>query len=49
VQARSGTTRYRALQRGSLDGLMLSIGFRATEWFMPDVSGYYQPILLAIA
>lgn len=48
-QARSGTTRYRALRREKLESLLSSAGFTAVEWLMPDVSGYYQPIVLAKA
>jgi hypothetical protein len=48
-RAHSGTTRYRALQRAKLESLLVSAGFTAVEWFMPDVSGYYQPIVLAKA
>jgi SAM-dependent methyltransferase len=48
-QARSRTTRYRALQRATLDSMMMSVGFHHTEWLMPDDSGYYQPIVLATA
>ena len=47
--ARSHTTRYRALQRGTLDRLLRSVGFTSTEWLMPDLSGYYQPIVVAKA
>jgi SAM-dependent methyltransferase len=47
--ARSGTTRYRALERAKLESLLVSAGFTAVEWLMPDVSGYYQPIVLAKA
>ncbi|WP_197497045.1 class I SAM-dependent methyltransferase [Arthrobacter sp. B6] len=46
-RARSGTTRYRALQRSQLESQLVSAGFTAAEWLMPDVSGYYQPIMLA--
>lgn len=48
-RARSGTTRYRALPRAKLESLLTSAGFSAVEWLMPDVSGYYQPIVLAKA
>jgi glycine/sarcosine N-methyltransferase len=48
-RASSGTTRYRALQRAKLESLLTSAGFTAVEWLMPDVSGYYQPIVLAKA
>lgn len=48
-RARSGTTRYRALRRAKLESLLISAGFAEAEWFMPDVSGYYQPIVLATA
>jgi SAM-dependent methyltransferase len=47
--ARSGTTRYRALHRATLEALLMSVGFHTPEWLMPDVSGYYQPIVLATA
>ena len=46
-QARSRVTRCRALRREPLDGLLGSVGFTAVEWLMPDVTGYYQPIVLA--
>lgn len=46
-QTRSRATRYRALQRASIDRLLTSVGFRVAEWLMPDVSGYYQPIVIA--
>ena len=45
--ARSSATRYRALQRATLERLLRSVGFRTAEWLMPDVSGYYQPIVVA--
>jgi hypothetical protein len=48
-RARSGTTRYRALPRAKLESLLISAGFSAIEWFMPDGSGYYQPMVLATA
>jgi SAM-dependent methyltransferase len=47
-EAKSGTTRYRALQRSTFDSALRSVGFKGLEWLMPDVSGYYQPILVAI-
>ena len=46
-QARSGTTRYRALHRATLEALLMSVGFHTAEWLLPDVSGYYQPIVIA--
>lgn len=45
--ARSGTTRYRALRRATLDRLLMSVGFTSIEWLMPEHSGYYQPIVVA--
>ncbi|MFI7481916.1 class I SAM-dependent methyltransferase [Kocuria sp. M1R5S2] len=48
-RARSGTTRYRALSREKLNSLLMSAGFTAVEWLMPDVNGYHQPIVLARA
>lgn len=48
-RARSGRTRYRALLRTELESLLIGAGFTAVEWLMPDVTGYYQPIVLAKA
>jgi glycine/sarcosine N-methyltransferase len=48
-QTRSRATRYRAIQRATLETLLASVGFRAAEWIKPDVSGYYQPLVLATA
>ncbi|MEX5300600.1 class I SAM-dependent methyltransferase [Kocuria sabuli] len=48
-RARSATTRCRALTRAALESLLQSAGFTAVEWLMPEVSGYYQPIVLARA
>jgi SAM-dependent methyltransferase len=45
----SRTTRYRALRRETLESLLVSAGFKATEWLMPEVSDYYQPIVIATA
>ncbi len=48
-RARSGRTRYRALLRAELESLLLGVGFTEVEWRTPDVTGYYQPIVLARA
>jgi SAM-dependent methyltransferase len=48
-QARSGTTRYRALRRVQLESLLVSAGFTAIQWLTPEVTGYYQPVVLAEA
>lgn len=48
-QARSRSTRFRALQREKLESLLQAAGYIAVEWLMPERSGYYQPILLARA
>lgn len=48
-RARSGKTGYRALPRAKLESLLMSAGFTLVEWLMPDVNGYYQPIVLAKA
>jgi hypothetical protein len=37
------------LPRATLDTLLASVGFKATEWLMPGVSDYYQPIVVATA
>ncbi len=48
-QGRSGTTRYRALRRATLENVLTRVGFEAVEWLMPHQSGFYQPIVLAAA
>jgi SAM-dependent methyltransferase len=48
-RAHSAATRYRALLRAQLDGLLAAAGFTAVEWLMPDGSGYYQPVVVARA
>lgn len=48
-RARSGVTRCRALTRAMLGSLLLSTGYTGVEWLMPEVSGYYQPIVIARA
>jgi glycine/sarcosine N-methyltransferase len=48
-QATSAAIRYRALLRATLERLLVAAGYTAVEWLMPEVSGYYQPIVLAKA
>ncbi|BBM84688.1 class I SAM-dependent methyltransferase [Candidatus Uabimicrobium amorphum] len=38
---------YRAYRRGELSDLLEKIGFRNIRWYMPEESGYYQPIVVA--
>jgi hypothetical protein len=41
------TTRYRALRRADLSRILAQAGFVDIVWFMPEESGYYQPVVLA--
>ncbi len=41
------TSRYRALLRSELAGILSSAGFGDIRWLMPEESRYYQPIALA--
>jgi 2-polyprenyl-3-methyl-5-hydroxy-6-metoxy-1,4-benzoquinol methylase len=38
---------YRAVQRDELSSFLQQAGFRRVEWFMPEQSGFYQPIVTA--
>ena len=40
-------SKYRALLREQLDGILQSAGFNETRWLFPSDSGFYQPIVLA--
>jgi glycine/sarcosine N-methyltransferase len=42
-------TRYRALRRDTLTAALRSNGFSSVGWRMSDTTGYYQPMVLAIA
>jgi len=42
-------TRYRALRRDRLSHVMTHRGFTSAEWLMPEESGYYQPLMVAVA
>jgi glycine/sarcosine N-methyltransferase len=42
-------TRYRALRRGRLTQVLMDQGFASAEWLLPEQSGYYQPLVVAIA
>jgi glycine/sarcosine N-methyltransferase len=44
-----GQSRYRALLQDELDAVLSEAGFTAIEWHMPPESGYYQPIVTALA
>ena len=39
--------RYRALTRTELTDGLLSAGYRDVKWVFPEVSGFYQPIVIA--
>lgn len=42
-------TRYRALRRDRLSQLLTHRGFASAEWLLPERSGYYQPLVVAVA
>ena len=46
---RSYTTSYRALRRETLTQALSQAGFGEVSWLMPEISGFYQPIVLATA
>jgi len=46
-ETNSYATRYRALSRRELNGILGDEGFSDVTWLMPDESGYYQPIVTA--
>ncbi len=41
------STQYRTLRRHELDEILTEAGFVNIEWYMPDESGYFQPIITA--
>jgi len=43
------STRYRALQRAEMDSALTAASFVNPRWIFPAESGYYQPIVLALA
>jgi glycine/sarcosine N-methyltransferase len=43
------TTRYRALRRPVLTDALTAAGFAAVSWHPPDTTGFYQPIVTAVA
>lgn len=40
--------RYRATRREELTGLLRSAGFRQVKWLLPEESGFYQPLMVAV-
>ena len=42
-------TVYRALRRAELDAALVAAGFGDVTWRMPDETGFYQPIVTAVA
>lgn len=38
---------YRALRRDTLSNAIAQVGFADIQWFMPEESAYYQPIVIA--
>ncbi len=48
-RASARDTTYRALRRQTLTSALRSNGFATVEWLMPHQSGYYQPVVVAVA
>ena len=46
-ETRHYSTQYRALRRYELNEILAEAGFVSIEWYMPDESGYFQPIVTA--
>jgi SAM-dependent methyltransferase len=42
-------TRYRALRRNRLSEVLKDHGFASVEWLLSEQSGYYQPLVVAVA
>ncbi|MEX5718466.1 class I SAM-dependent DNA methyltransferase [Geodermatophilus maliterrae] len=42
-------TRYRTLRRDRLSHVLTRRGFASAEWLLPEQSGYYQPLVVALA
>jgi glycine/sarcosine N-methyltransferase len=42
-------TRYRALRRDQLSQALERQGFASAEWLLPEQSGYYQQLVVAVA
>ena len=40
-------TRYRALLRADLDTVLAAADFSRIQWYMPEETGYYQPVVTA--
>jgi glycine/sarcosine N-methyltransferase len=47
-QARSAKGHYRALLRRELDEIAAFVGFADAHWSEPEVSGFYQPVFIAV-
>jgi glycine/sarcosine N-methyltransferase len=43
------TGEYRALRRAELEQAVASVGLTGVQWHTPEQSGYYQPIVTALA
>lgn len=43
----SASTRYRALRRATLEAALTRAGFGQVEWLPPEVTGFYQPMVIA--
>jgi SAM-dependent methyltransferase len=42
-------TTYRALRRRTFTAALRANGFAGVKWLMPDETGYYQPVVIAVA
>lgn len=48
-EAHHFVSQYRALLRVELDAALSTAGFRDIRWLMPEESGFYQPLVRAVA
>lgn len=44
---RHRATKYRAIMRNELSGILAKLGFRDIQWHLPKQTGFYQPIIEA--
>ena len=48
-QTQHGTTTYRAVLREELAIILESVGFVSVKWMLPAETGFYQPLVVAVA
>jgi SAM-dependent methyltransferase len=48
-QTQHGVSSYRAVLRDELTSILKGVGFVRVRWMLPAASGFYQPLVLAVA